>query len=192
MAATLPERRPPLGVSVNLSRRQLQHADFVDDVRARAARRPARPAIAHARDHRDACSMRGHARRRSSALRALKALGVRLAVDDFGTGYSSLRYLRQLPLDMLKMPKPFVDDVAGDGRGSRRSPSDHRARRDSLELEVVAEGIETADQLASCDALGCELGQGFLFARPSEAADIEALVDGRVVPLGAAALRGAA
>jgi diguanylate cyclase (GGDEF)-like protein len=105
-------------------------------------------------------------------LRSLRALGVRLAVDDFGTGYSSLRYLNRFPLDVLKMAKPFVDGLATQSE----DPALARAIIDlgsSLGLQIVAEGIEGADQLVQLRRLGCPLGQGFLFSRPMPAADAE-------------------
>ena len=105
-------------------------------------------------------------------LRSLRALGVRLAVDDFGTGYSSLRYLNRFPLDVLKMAKPFVDGLATQSE----DPALARAIIDlgsNLGLQIVAEGIEGADQLVQLRRLGCPLGQGFLFSRPLPAAEAE-------------------
>jgi EAL domain-containing protein (putative c-di-GMP-specific phosphodiesterase class I) len=98
----------------------------------------------------------------------LRKSGVQLALDDFGTGYSSLSYLRALPLDILKIAKPFVEDIA---RGSQEN-SFVRMIIDlarALELHVVAEGIETADELDALRELGCEFGQGFYLAAPLEA-----------------------
>jgi EAL domain-containing protein (putative c-di-GMP-specific phosphodiesterase class I) len=113
-------------------------------------------------------------------LRELKSVGVRLAMDDFGTGYSSLSYLSRFPVDILKMDRSFLTSDTGH--------SDLAAAiiaiGGSLNLEVVAEGIERPDQLDSLRNLGCELGQGFLFAK---ALDQDALVeylaqDGRQLP----------
>jgi diguanylate cyclase (GGDEF)-like protein/PAS domain S-box-containing protein len=98
-------------------------------------------------------------------LQELKEVGVRLAIDDFGTGYSSLSYLQRFPVDYLKIDKSFVDDVGTDGT----KPALARAVIEiahSLELLVVAEGIERADQLRQLQEMGCDLGQGFLFAKP--------------------------
>jgi diguanylate cyclase (GGDEF)-like protein len=100
-----------------------------------------------------------------TALCALRELGVRLALDDFGTGYSSLSYLRSLPLDILKIAKPFVEGMA---RGSQES-SFARMIIDlarALDLRVVAEGIESAEELDALRDLHCELGQGFFLAMP--------------------------
>lgn len=98
-------------------------------------------------------------------LHELREMGVRMALDDFGTGYSSLSYLRTLPLDIIKIAKPFVEDMA---RG-RQESSFVRMIIDlahALELRVVAEGIESEEELIALRQLGCELGQGFFLARP--------------------------
>jgi diguanylate cyclase (GGDEF)-like protein len=114
-----------------------------------------------------------------SVLRSLRDVGVRVALDDFGTGYSSLAALRELPVDMLKVPKPFVD-----GRG--RSQHDRALLTMIVQLgtlfglQIVAEGIEHPDQVALLRELGCHLGQGYLLGRP---VPIEA-----IVPRGARAL----
>jgi EAL domain-containing protein (putative c-di-GMP-specific phosphodiesterase class I) len=98
----------------------------------------------------------------------LRRLDVRLAIDDFGTGYSSLRYLEQLPIDVLKVAKPFVDGLgsgAGEGAVARAIVDLARA----LDLDTVAEGIEHEQQAERLLELGCRLGQGFHFAHPMEA-----------------------
>jgi diguanylate cyclase (GGDEF)-like protein len=100
----------------------------------------------------------------------LRSLGVRVALDDFGTGYSSLSYLHSLPLDSLKIAKPFVDGLTGGGREAGFIAMIVDLAR-TLELEVIAEGIETAGQLAALRALGAELGQGYLLGRPSVASE---------------------
>jgi EAL domain-containing protein (putative c-di-GMP-specific phosphodiesterase class I) len=99
------------------------------------------------------------------ALHELRSMGVRLALDDFGTGYSALSYLRTLPLDILKIAKPFVEGIA---RGSQEN-SFVRMIIDlarALDLRVVAEGIESAEELEALRDLECELGQGFYLAVP--------------------------
>ena len=108
----------------------------------------------------------------ADVLGALREIGVRIALDDFGTGYSSLAALRELPVDMLKVPKPFVD-----GRG--RTQHDRALLTMMVQLgtlfglQVVAEGIERPDQFALLRELGCHLGQGYLLGRP---VPIEAIV----------------
>jgi diguanylate cyclase (GGDEF)-like protein len=98
----------------------------------------------------------------------LRDVGVRIALDDFGTGYSSLSYLHSLPIDILKIAKPFVEGLTGGGReaGFVAMILDLAS---TLELEVIAEGIETPAQLDALRAVGAELGQGFLLGRPSAA-----------------------
>jgi EAL domain-containing protein (putative c-di-GMP-specific phosphodiesterase class I) len=113
-------------------------------------------------------------------LQELKRLGVRLAVDDFGTGYSSLQYLRRFPLDALKMAKSFVDGVGGPSQDASVARAIIELGS-SFDLSVVAEGIEHPEQYAPLLALGCGYGQGFLFARPAPAHEIDAvLADGPV------------
>jgi diguanylate cyclase (GGDEF)-like protein len=108
----------------------------------------------------------GDANASAARFRELRALGVRVALDDFGTGYSSLSYLHSLPLDILKIAKPFVDGLAGGNRESGFVTMIIDLAR-TLDLEVIAEGVETAEQLAALRHLGAELGQGFLLGRPS-------------------------
>ena len=98
----------------------------------------------------------------------LRALGVKIALDDFGTGYSSLSYLHSLPLDTLKIAKPFIDALTSGRRESSFVGMIVDLAR-TLELEVIAEGIETAEQLAALRELNSVLGQGFFLGRPSAA-----------------------
>jgi diguanylate cyclase (GGDEF)-like protein len=105
----------------------------------------------------------------AARFRELRALGVRISLDDFGTGYSSLSYLHSLPLDSLKIAKPFVDGLVGRGReASFIGVIVDLARK--LGLDVIAEGIETPAQLTALRELGVELGQGYLVGRPAPAA----------------------
>ena len=102
-------------------------------------------------------------------LNALRDLGVRIALDDFGTGHSSLQSLRELPVDIIKVAKPFVV-------GAARTPHDRALMRMMVDLaalfgiDVVAEGIEREDQLSALKELGCGMGQGYLLGRPVELA----------------------
>lgn len=102
----------------------------------------------------------------------LRRAGVTLAIDDFGTGYSSLSYLRHLPVDVLKIDRSFVNSIERDGRDLSIAGT-IIALAHGLGLKVVAEGVETEDQRGLLEALGCDQGQGFLFARPMPAAEFE-------------------
>jgi len=100
-------------------------------------------------------------------LSQLKAMGMSISIDDFGTGYSSLSYLKRFPIDTLKIDRSFITDV------HNRRKSDNAgivtaimALSHSLRLDVVAEGVETAHELAFLHALGCRTIQGFLFSKP--------------------------
>jgi len=103
--------------------------------------------------------------RGTTTLTALQDLGVRLALDDFGTGYSSLSYLRTLPFDMLKVARPFIESIT-DGPQEASFLRMIKELGEMLGLVVVAEGIETDEQLRLVRELGCQLGQGFLLGKP--------------------------
>jgi len=162
----------PLTVSVNLSGQQLHDAALVADVAA-ALRDSGLPPSSLVLEITESVLMRD-TEVTLATLGALKALGVRLAMDDFGTGYSSLSYLQRFPIDILKIDKAFVDGVA-------RSGSDAAVARtiialgDTPALRTVAEGVETAAQREALGRLGCEFGQGYLFARPLPADEIVGL-----------------
>ena len=98
---------------------------------------------------------------------------MRLALDDFGTGYSSLSYLRRLPIDILKIAKPFIDDVAGSDEQMAFVHAIVNLSR-TLHLQVVAEGVEQPQQIERLRELNCDLGQGFLFGRALDEAGVEA------------------
>ena len=115
-------------------------------------------------------------------LNALKALGVRLAIDDFGTGYSSLAYLKRFPVDKLKVDQSFVRDIPDSRAGMEITAAVVGLGR-ALNLEVLAEGVETEIQLAHLRRLGCDTAQGYLLARPMPAAEIVDLVSGSVASL---------
>ncbi len=125
--------------------------------------------------------------------------GVSVAVDDFGTGYSSLRYLQQLSLDIMKIDRTFVANMV-DSSASRHLVTGLISVGTSLDLQMIAEGIENLDQLRQLQAVNCELGQGYLFSEPRPIEDIETLIaTGHAYPVGsgdatplAAEIRGAA
>jgi diguanylate cyclase (GGDEF)-like protein len=164
-----------LAVTVNLSARQLAWPGLVDDVRTVLADTGLAPGhlvlevteTALMADHEAAAAV----------LHALRSLGVRIAVDDFGTGYSSLAYLRRFPVDALKVAREFICRLGQDGDDDviTRAIVDLAG---SLGLMTVAEGVETREQYERVTALGCDLAQGYLFARPVAADVVHAILAG--------------
>jgi EAL domain-containing protein (putative c-di-GMP-specific phosphodiesterase class I) len=163
----------PLVMSVNLSARQLQHPHLVDDVAAALEETQIDPGtlrfeITETVVMQDAPST-------LAKLEALKRLGVHLAIDDFGTGYSSLGYLKRFPVDTLKIDRSFVNGIGRDAEDTAVVRAMITVAK-SLGLAVTAEGIETETQLGELRALGCDRGQGYLFARPVPADRIPPLL----------------
>jgi diguanylate cyclase (GGDEF)-like protein/PAS domain S-box-containing protein len=117
-----------------------------------------------------------------TGLRALRASGVQVGLDDFGTGYSSLAYLREFPLDFVKIDKSFIGELEGDG-GERDIVAAIIGLSHALNLIVVAEGVETEGQLRILENLQCDRAQGFLFARSLAPGDVDELVLARSRPL---------
>jgi diguanylate cyclase (GGDEF)-like protein/PAS domain S-box-containing protein len=166
-----PGRR--LTMNVNVSGRQVTEPGFVADVArviAESGFDPARLVL----EFTEGVLMRD-TDATMATMRALKDLGVRLAIDDFGTGYSSLSYVRQFPIDVLKIDRSFVASM-GDGPDETALMHSILKLSETLHLETVAEGIEDAGQLAELQTLGADLGQGFLFAKPLAASEVEALL----------------
>ena len=158
----------PLQMSVNLSGRHFQEASLVDDVQAAITESGVDPWGLTLEITESILMQRSDTM--LDKLRALKGLGLNLAIDDFGTGYSSLGYLQQFPIDMLKIDRTFVDAVGNE----QDDPVLARAiiaLGKTLRIETVAEGIERVEQRDGLRALGCMLGQGYLFARPMPADD---------------------
>jgi diguanylate cyclase (GGDEF)-like protein len=168
-----------LGMSVNISSAQLRQASLVREVAEvleETSLEPERLTLEITE------SVLMEVRSSSTErLDALKALGVQLAVDDFGTGYSSLQYLRRFPIDWLKIAKPFVDGIDRFNAQARLA----RAIVDlahSLEIEVIAEGIESGRQAGVLDELGCLNGQGFYYSPPLPAEEISSHLAARATP----------
>jgi EAL domain-containing protein (putative c-di-GMP-specific phosphodiesterase class I) len=106
-----------------------------------------------------------------TVLRQLQDKGVHIAMDDFGTGYSSLNYLKQLPLNTLKIDRSFISDLRPDTKDAEIIKSVISLGQ-GLKLQIVAEGVDDPEQLAVLRDLNCEIVQGFLFSRPLSAADM--------------------
>jgi len=173
--AQLHERFPSeasLTISVNLSVKQLQSDTIVDDVADALATSGLNPATLVLEITESV--MMADMDLAVERLNALKALGIKLAMDDFGTGYSSLSYLSRLPVDILKMDRSFL--TSGDAVSGL--PTAIVKLGQSLNLEVVAEGIEQSTQALHLRDLGCELGQGFLFAHAMGSLDLMQYLSG--------------
>jgi EAL domain-containing protein (putative c-di-GMP-specific phosphodiesterase class I) len=155
-----------LGISINVSARQLDDPAFADLV-AVVLRETGLPACALTLEITESVVMRDP-ERAIDLLRPLRALGVRLAIDDFGTGFSSLAYLQRLPADQLKIDKVFIDALGVSAEGSAIVKAVAEMAR-TLNMETVAEGIETRQQHRILQSLSCNLGQGYHFARPLKA-----------------------
>ncbi len=156
-------------VSVNLAVRQLHRTDLVTEVRGVLGRTGLPP-------HRlqleiTESTMMSTVVEPVRALRVLGDLGVRVAIDDFGTGYCNLAYLRDLPVDELKVAGEFVTGLRAPGsRTDERILASLVSLAHALDLTVTAEGVETADQADRLRAIGCDAGQGWHFGRPGPAA----------------------
>jgi diguanylate cyclase (GGDEF)-like protein len=161
---------PPLTVSVNLSARQLAHPGLVDNVAQTLKRFDLEPGrlILELTDS----AMMKDAEAAVAVLGRLKDLGVRIAVDDFGKDYSALSYLKHLPLDILKIDHPFVDGLGTNQKDEGIVRAVIELAR-NLGLEVIAEGVESGEQLAHLRSMGCDLVQGYYLGRsaPAERAD---------------------
>jgi diguanylate cyclase (GGDEF)-like protein len=162
-----------LVISVNLSARQFAQSDLVAAVAATIHRAGLAPANLELEITESVVMDQSEAS--VERLRGLQALGVQLVLDDFGTGYSSLSYLRRLPLDTIKIDRSFVSGLGSDAADLPIIQAVISLAH-GLGIDVVAEGIETAAQLASLRALNCDRGQGYAFARPLPPDDLEAML----------------
>ncbi|HUL57551.1 MAG TPA: EAL domain-containing protein, partial [Usitatibacter sp.] len=163
----------PLTISINVSATQLSRSVFVERLRRLVNEFGIDPRLIELEvTERVIIEGAGDAR---EALDEIAELGVGIAIDDFGTGYSGLAYLKRLPIDTVKIDQSFVRDLTVD-------PDDKAivtaivAMAGSLDVEVVAEGIETEEQLEELKRLGCQRGQGYLLARPMPAAQVVRLL----------------
>ncbi|MGW4748637.1 aminotransferase class I/II-fold pyridoxal phosphate-dependent enzyme [Streptomyces sp. NPDC004290] len=159
-------RRTPLRANVNVSARQFRDPGFLDEVR-RALHSSGLAPGSLVLELTESVLMRRDAQIRTT-MAALKELGVAIAIDDFGTGFSSLSYLREFPIDVLKVDKSFIDDITTDPQQVALVEGIVRIA-DVLGLQVVAEGIEHEEQRSLLAEMGCQYGQGYLFARPMTA-----------------------
>jgi diguanylate cyclase (GGDEF)-like protein len=163
-----------LFISVNVSAREIQQAGFVDGVKE-ALGETGLAASSLVLEITETALLKATPST-IATLVELRELGVRMVIDDFGTGYFSLSHLRQFPVDALKIAREFVTETEPGSRTAALAGA-IVALSESLEIQTVAEGIETGDQADRMRALGCTFGQGFHFARPIEAEEIVALFE---------------
>jgi len=167
-----------IAVSVNLSARQFRDHDIVDTIKRSLAQTGLPPHLlgVELTESILVCEPQ----RVAQSLSTLKAIGVRISIDDFGTGYSSLSYLKRFPLDYLKIDRSFVSDVPG----TRTDEAIVRSIIElahSLQLDVIAEGVETEEQLHFLRTLGCDEVQGYYVSRPLPAPAFAAFAMQRIV-----------
>jgi len=169
----LPPRTAPLTVGVNFSSRHFSQPDLVEHVGLTLGSTGLDPHSLELEITESVVMEDGEAA--TDSLRQLNALGVQLTIDDFGTGYSSLSYLHRMPIQKLKIDRSFVSQIEG-GAGNREIVKTILTLSRNLGVRVVAEGIETGEQLARLKALECEYGQGHFFSRPMDARAAGALI----------------
>ncbi len=172
-------KTPPLSMSVNLSARQLQSPTIVADVREAIEESGIEPSSLTLEVTESA--MMKNIELSVLRLRELRDLQVRIAIDDFGAGYSSLGYIRQFPVDILKVDKSFIARIdEGDEELALAAAIIDMAK--VLNLRPVAEGVERIEQLERLVELGCDTAQGYYFAKPGSQADVENHISGEHAP----------
>ena len=167
-------RVPPLSIAVNVSIQQFRDPRFADETAA-LLDDAGLSAELLTLELTESDLMHHHDEQARETLTVLKDSGVRIAIDDFGTGYSSLSYLRDLPIDILKIDKSFIADVAASQEQAALVEGIIRIA-DALGLRVVAEGVENQAQWDLLGATDCDYGQGYLFGRPMDGGEVAALL----------------
>jgi diguanylate cyclase (GGDEF)-like protein/PAS domain S-box-containing protein len=171
-----PDADPELTISVNLSVKQFLQPNLVSDIK-NLLRELAFPPESLKLEITESTVM-GDPIAAVEMLLQIKALGIRLAIDDFGTGYSSLSYLHRFPLDTLKIDRSFISGICEGGEGMEIART-IMPLASNLRLDVVAEGVETIEQVALLKKLRCKFAQGFYFSRPLAAEAAGALLVGQ-------------
>ena len=164
-----------LTVSVNLSAKQFLQPNLVDDI-GKLLQELKLPPSTLKLEITESTVMADPAEA-VEMLQQIKSLGISLAIDDFGTGYSSLSYLHRFPLDTLKIDRSFISGMKEGGEGMEIARTILPMAK-NLHLDVIAEGVETAEQLALLQKLQCKYGQGYYFSKPVSAEGAEALLSG--------------
>ena len=170
-------RKQPLSISVNISARQLIHSNLLNEIDRLLASIPLRGGQLKLELTESALMVNPKSARR--LLQKLRERHIQLCLDDFGTGYSSMSYLQKLPLNTLKIDQSFVREMeAPDGNPAIVQAIVTLAH--SLGMSAIAEGVESADLMHQLQAMGCEYGQGYFFAKPLSAAETGELLERRV------------
>src|SRR5437660_1257585 len=172
----LPDADPDLIISVNLSVKQFLQPNLVSEIKG-LLRELAFPPESLKLEITESTVM-GDPSAAVEMLLQIKALGIRLAIDDFGTGYSSLSYLHRFPLDTLKIDRSFISGMCEGGEGMEIART-IMPLANNLRLDVVAEGVETIEQVAFLRKLHCKFAQGFYFSKPLAAEEAGALLIGQ-------------
>ncbi|MDH3817156.1 MAG: EAL domain-containing protein [Myxococcales bacterium] len=163
------KRFAPMRIAVNVSAQQFEDPMLIDKIRSALKETRLPPELLEL-ELTESCLMSDPAQA-SALLREIRDVGVRIAIDDFGTGYSSLTYLNEFPLSALKIDKNFVQSVESNDRGGPISKMIIGLGQ-NLGLEVIAEGVETEAQLEYMREHGCDVAQGYLYARPESPEDL--------------------
>ena len=166
-------RDKPLALNINLSGRQLQVPEVVDDVATALDESGLQP-DSLVLEMTESVLLDDN-QTVLDILRQLKALGARLAIDDFGTGYSSLSYLHRFPVDMLKIDRSFVERLSHASDNAELARTIVRLGQ-SLQLVTVAEGVEDSAQFLALRRMGCDVGQGYYFGKPMGSEEISSML----------------
>ncbi|MBT8467123.1 MAG: bifunctional diguanylate cyclase/phosphodiesterase, partial [Deltaproteobacteria bacterium] len=159
----------PMRINVNVSAQQFEDPLLIDKVRSALSNTDLSPEFLEL-ELTESCLMSDPAQA-GALLREIRDVGVRIAIDDFGTGYSSLTYLNEFPLNALKIDKSFVQNIGSNDRGGPISNMIIGLGQ-TLGLEVIAEGVETEEQLTYMQEHGCDIAQGYLYSRPESPEDL--------------------
>jgi EAL domain-containing protein (putative c-di-GMP-specific phosphodiesterase class I) len=166
-----------LNIAVNVSTRQFNQDDFVEQIRSVLKRSGANPR--RLKLEITESMLVSNVEDVIAKMNALKSIGVGFSLDDFGTGYSSLSYLKRLPLDQLKIDQGFVRDILVDPNDAAIAKT-VVALANSMNLSVIAEGVETQAQRDMLASLGCRNYQGYFFGRPMDIDALEEYIDGGI------------
>lgn len=164
---------PKMRVAVNLSSRQFQQNNLLQSIKNALEVTQLDPEYLELELTESVLFEEGRDKKSKTVLHELREMGIHIAIDDFGTGYSSLSYLKRFPVDVLKIDRSFIQDICTDNDDAAIT-SAIIAMAHSLQIQVIAEGVETSEQLALLHLRGCEVVQGYLFSPPLA---VEAITD---------------